>query len=116
MGPLTSLFCPGGGFLYTMIVLGGGFCPLGVVSGGMVLDETDSYIIRMITVHTMFLYCKRIFRVSELKKWSMHLQQALGIFTIKNFHIKSVFCRTRLTITYETRLTITYETRKAVTC
>ena len=49
MGPLNSLFCPEGGFLYTMIVPGEGFCPLRVVlwgfvwgGGGMVLDEIDS--------------------------------------------------------------------------
>ena len=45
-GSLNSLFCPGEGFLYTMIVTGGGFLPpssrvLGVCHGGMVLNEID---------------------------------------------------------------------------
>ena len=51
VGPLNSLFCPGGGILYTMIVPGGkGFalfesCPWGLSRGrGMVLDEIDSCI------------------------------------------------------------------------
>ena len=49
MGPFNSLFCPGGGFLYTMIVLGERVfapfesCP-GGLSQGMVLDEIDSCI------------------------------------------------------------------------
>ena len=32
--PLNPLFCPGGGFLYTMIVQWEGFCPLRVVFQG----------------------------------------------------------------------------------
>ena len=49
VGPLNSLFCLGGGFLYTMIVLGGWFLlpssrVPGICPGGMVLDETDSCI------------------------------------------------------------------------
>ena len=50
MGLLTPYFVPGEGFLYTIIVLGGGFllpssrvpgvCP----GGGMVLDEIDTCI------------------------------------------------------------------------
>ena len=46
MGPLNSLLCPGGGFLYTMIVQGGGFLPPSsrVAGGGKVLDEIDSCI------------------------------------------------------------------------
>ena len=53
MGLLTPCFVPGEGFLYTIIVLGGGFllpssrvpgvCPGG---GGMVLDEIDTCIRR----------------------------------------------------------------------
>ena len=51
MGLLTPYFVPGEGFLYTIIVPGGGFllpssrvpgvCP----GGGMVLDEIDTCII-----------------------------------------------------------------------
>ena len=51
MGLLTPCFVPGEGFLYTIIVPGGGFllpssralevCP----GGGMVLDEIDTCII-----------------------------------------------------------------------
>ena len=45
-GPLNSLFCPGGGFLYTMIVPGGGILPSSsrvsrVCPRGMGLDEID---------------------------------------------------------------------------
>ena len=52
MGLLTPCFVAREGFLYTMIVLEEGFCPLrvvswggGVVPGGMVVDEIDSCII-----------------------------------------------------------------------
>ena len=49
MGHLTPCSVPRGGFLYTMIVLGGRVfapfksCP-GVCPGGMVLDEIDTCI------------------------------------------------------------------------
>ena len=56
MGLLTPYFVPGEGFLYTIIVPGGGFllpssrvpgvCP----GGGMVLDEIDTCIKKMISV------------------------------------------------------------------
>ena len=46
MGLLTPCLVPRGGVLYTMIVLGDGFCPLRVVSRGIILDETDSCISR----------------------------------------------------------------------
>ena len=48
MGPLTSLFCPEGGFLYTVIVPGEKVFPFvsrRYVPGGVVLDEIDSCII-----------------------------------------------------------------------
>ena len=50
-GAFDSLFCPKGRVLYTMIVPGGGFCPLRVVSrefvlGGMVLNEIDACIMQ----------------------------------------------------------------------
>ena len=49
MGLLTACFVPSGGFLYTMIVPGEGFCSLQIVSrgfvpGGTVLDEIDTCI------------------------------------------------------------------------
>ena len=50
MGLLTPCFVPGEGFLYTIIVPGGGFLlPLSRVpgvcpGGGMVLDEIDTCI------------------------------------------------------------------------
>ena len=48
MGFLTPCSVPRGGFSYTMIVTGAGFCSLQVMSqgfvGGMVLDEIDTYI------------------------------------------------------------------------
>ena len=51
MGPLNSLFCPGGGFLYTMIVPGEGFLPPSSrVPGGVVLDEIYSCITIMLQV------------------------------------------------------------------
>ena len=36
-GPFNSLLFPGGGFLYTMIVMGEGFCPLRVMPQGFIL-------------------------------------------------------------------------------
>ena len=49
MGLLTPCFVPGEGFLYTIIVPGGGFLlpssrVPGVCPGGMVLDEIDTCI------------------------------------------------------------------------
>ena len=50
MGLLTPCFVPGEGFLYTIIVPGGGFLlpssrvPGGCPGGGMVLDEIDTCI------------------------------------------------------------------------
>ena len=44
-GPLNSLFCPGGGFLYTMIVPGERvFAPFEWCPRGMVLGDIDSCI------------------------------------------------------------------------
>ena len=48
-GAFDSLFCLRGGFLYTMIVPGEGFCHPsscvpGVCPGGMVFDEIDKLI------------------------------------------------------------------------
>ena len=50
MGLFDSRSVPRGGFLYTMIVAGGGFLlpssrVPGVCPGGMVMDETDTCII-----------------------------------------------------------------------
>ena len=41
MGPLNSLFCPEGRFLYTMIVPGGGILPFSsrAPGGGVVLEK-----------------------------------------------------------------------------
>ena len=45
MGILTFFSVSRGGFLYTMIVLGGGFLiPSSRVPGGMVMDEIDTCI------------------------------------------------------------------------
>ena len=49
MGLLTPCSVPRGGFLYTMIVPGGGFLlpssrVLGICPGGMVMDEIDTCI------------------------------------------------------------------------
>ena len=47
VGLLTPCSVPRGGFLYTMIVPGEGFCSFQVVSwGGMVMDEIDTCITR----------------------------------------------------------------------
>ena len=54
MGLLTPCFVPGEGFLYTIIVPGGGFLlpssrVPGVCPGGMVLDEIDTCITRVVS-------------------------------------------------------------------
>ena len=65
MGLLTPCFVPGEGFLYTIIVPGGGFllpssrvpgvCP----GGGMVLDEIDTCITTAGTGQTTLRVCQR---------------------------------------------------------
>ena len=62
MGPLSSLLCPGGGILYTVIVHGRGFLPpsspvQGGLSQGVVLDETDSCINRVLFCFLKTLLC-----------------------------------------------------------
>ena len=73
MGLLTRCSVPRGGFLYTMIVPGEGFCSIQVVSGGMVLDEIDTCIrakpllqlldrtkfVIEVAINTPFLLCMR---------------------------------------------------------
>ena len=62
MGILTPCFIPRGGFLYTIIVPGGGFLPpLGCVprvfpGGGMVLDEIDICIIKTFELQLLLLF------------------------------------------------------------
>ena len=60
MGLSTPCSVLRGGFLYTMIVPGGGFCSLQVVSrgfvpGGMVLDEIDTCIITVSEIKTLIM-------------------------------------------------------------
>ena len=45
-------------------------------------------LIPIITVHKTVLYCKRIFGVSELRKWFMHLQQKSFYDLPLNFYVK----------------------------
>ena len=55
-----SLFCPGGGFLYTGIVSGKGVCPPSSrVPGGMVEDEIDSRISAVFDKRNESLECHR---------------------------------------------------------
>ena len=60
MGLLTPCFVPRGGFLYTMIVPGEGFCSLRVMfQEGTVLDEIDSCIIcTLSSCATEYCFCE----------------------------------------------------------
>ena len=68
MGLLTPCFVPGEGFLYTIIVPGGGVfapfesCPGGLSrGGGMVLDEIDTCITPLANFNSQFSFSSLIF-------------------------------------------------------